>query len=268
MKKKCAVFTIVKNESYFLPKWIKHFKKYFDSSDIYILDHQSTDGSTSNIDVNVIEVVNELTFDHQWLLNTVQDFQSKLLTSYQCVLFCEADELLYCLNKPLNEMIDDFISDNDCKYITANGYELKQEYSESDLTLEDEIITNRNWWFKSHKYTKTLLSKIELSWVWGFHYALKDKSVYMYEVGNSLDYNFSNTNGNDFNLYLIHLHRFDFELLVKRHEERANWNHKYDGGGNHNRVSDRQTLLRYFCDLEGSVMEKIPESHKIQLYGI
>lgn len=41
MKKKCAVYTIVKNEDYFLPKWIKHFNKYFDKSDIYILDHQS-----------------------------------------------------------------------------------------------------------------------------------------------------------------------------------------------------------------------------------
>jgi hypothetical protein len=79
MKKKCAVYTIVKNENYFLPKWIKHFTKYFDNSDIYILDHQSSDGSTSNLDVNVIEVINELAFDHQWLLDTVENYQSVLL---------------------------------------------------------------------------------------------------------------------------------------------------------------------------------------------
>ena len=45
-KKKCAVFTIVKNENYFLPIWLKHYKRYFDNSDIYVLDHQSNDGST------------------------------------------------------------------------------------------------------------------------------------------------------------------------------------------------------------------------------
>lgn len=69
MKKKCAIFTIAKNEDYFLPKWIKHYKKYFDVSDIYILNHQSSDGSTDNLDVNVVDVFNELAFDHNWLLN-------------------------------------------------------------------------------------------------------------------------------------------------------------------------------------------------------
>jgi hypothetical protein len=70
--KDCAVFTIVKNEKLFLPIWIKHYKKFFDDSDIYILDHESNDDSTKNLDVNVIPVYNEFTFDQNWLINTVQ----------------------------------------------------------------------------------------------------------------------------------------------------------------------------------------------------
>ena len=109
MRKKCAVFTIVKNENYFLPIWLKHFTKYFDSSDIYILDHQSDDGSTHNLNVNVVKIINEYTFDHQWLVDQVQDMQTKLLNNYECVLFCEVDEIIYTINKDLNLLINEFL---------------------------------------------------------------------------------------------------------------------------------------------------------------
>ena len=49
--KDCAVFTIVKNEKLFLPIWIKHYKKFFDNYDIYILDHESNDDSTKNLGI-------------------------------------------------------------------------------------------------------------------------------------------------------------------------------------------------------------------------
>lgn len=268
MKKKCAVFTIVKNENYFLPKWIKHFSKYFDKSDIYVLDHQSDDGSTSNLDVNVIEVFNELAFDHQWLLSVVESFQYKLLDEYECVLFCEIDELLYSTDKPLNELIDDFLKDSKSEYITAHGYEIKQEESEPSISFDDEIIKNRNYWFSSWNYSKTLLSKIKLNWVWGFHYARIIKEKYMWDENNIMERNFINhTTGNDYNLYLIHLHRCDFNLMFERHEIRSKWKQKFDGGGNHNRTSDIQKLKDYFNDISNKV-ELIPEEHKLHLYGI
>ena len=102
MKKKCAVFTIVKNENYFLPIWLKHYKKYFNNSDIYVLDHQSNDGSTNNLDVNVIRIDYKLAFDHHWLVQTVQQQQTKLLEEYESVLFAEVDEIIYTVNEPLN----------------------------------------------------------------------------------------------------------------------------------------------------------------------
>jgi hypothetical protein len=268
MKKKCAVFTICKNEDYFLPKWIKHYKKYFDNSDIYILDHQSNDGSTLNLDVNVILVENELAFDHNWLLNVVESFQRNLLENYESVLFAEADELLYCLNQPLNEMIDDFLLDDESKYVTAHGFEIKHQEHEPIINSDDEIIKNRNYWFSSRLYTKTLLSKIPLNWVWGFHYPIYDKSR-MYEPGNGFERHHINQKTNeDYNLYLIHLHRCDFDLMFKRHEIRSKWNQKYDGGGNHNRTSDIRVLYQYFNDTEGADIVEIPEPHKKHLYGI
>jgi hypothetical protein len=43
-------------------------------------------------------------------------------------------------------------------------------------------MINRNYWFESWMYGKTLLSKIKLNWVWGFHYARVIKEKYMFKV--------------------------------------------------------------------------------------
>jgi hypothetical protein len=253
MKKKSAVFTIVKNENYFLSIWIKHYKKYFDVSDIYVLDHQSNDGSTDNINVNVVPVINELAFDHQWLVNTVQDFQKELLEKYECVLFAEADELLYTLNKNLNESIDDFLNDSSCEYVSCYCHEVVEDLKiESELSFNDKIFEKRNYWFRDIGYDKTLLSKIPLNWCWGFHTTLGLRKNYKYS------------------LYMVHLHRVDFEMMLKRHEERATkWKLKDDGAGAgfQHKIGDREGVMNYFKEIP-SIPELIPIKHKIMLEGI
>ena len=77
-KKDFAVFSICKNEKFYLPKFINHYSKFIDKEDIYILDHMSEDGSTKNLDVNVLPVNHDIAFDHFWLKTTVQNFQRDL----------------------------------------------------------------------------------------------------------------------------------------------------------------------------------------------
>lgn len=253
MKKKSAVFTIVKNESYFLPIWIKHYKKYFDVDDIYVLDHQSTDGSTDNLDVKVVKVVNELAFDHQWLVDTVQNQQVKLLEEYECVLFAESDELVYTTQKPLNLVIEDFINDKEVTHQTCTAFEIIEKIGEEkSLEVGDEILEHRNYWFTDFMYNKTLLSKVPLHWVWGFHRTT------------------NTTPDNKYNLFLIHLHRCDFEMMLKRHEERAKkWKLKDDGPGigHQHRIGDREGVLTYFNNT-ASTPQLILTEHKNVLKGI
>lgn len=254
MKKKCAVFTIVKNENYFLPIWIEHYKRFFETSDIYVLDHQTNDGSTNNLDVNVINVINELAFDHQWLVNIVQSFQRNLLNEYECVLFAESDEIIYSIEGELNEIIDKFI-DSEFDYIKCKGYEIIQDLEkEKSLSNKESIINNRNYWFYNWMYSKPLLSKVPLNWVWGFH---------------NLE-NYPQDPVGLFGLTLCHLHRVDFELMLERHEERATkWKLKNDGelAGYQHRIGDRKGVLEYFNKVivEGCVIEEIPKEHKNKL---
>ena len=255
MKSKCAVFTIVKNERIFLPIWIKHYKKYFDASDIYILDHQSTDGSTENLDVNVILVENEFAFDHTWFHGTVEKFHIQLLQKYQAVLFSDGDELVYTVDKPLNETIDLFLSNEDCKFQTCHGYEIIQDMQrERSLLDHEEILPNRNYWYYSKLYCKTLLSKVPLSWCVGFH------------ITNPP------THDTTYNLYLCPLHKYDFEQMLKRHQERkANWKYHSDvvekGMSWHNAIADRQGILFLFNLIDDPIIP-IPEIHKQSLKGI
>ena len=250
MKNKCAIFTIVKNEYYFLPKWINHYSKFFDKKDLYILDHESNDGSTENLDVNVKRVTHNLGFDHQWLLDTVKSFQSELLEKYECVIFTEADEMLYSLDKDLNLIIDDFLKTND-SCITSVGYEVMQDIqNEKFLNDSEKIMINRDNWFRSITYDKTLISKIPINWSWGFHGSYQPKNF-------------------KFNLYLLHLHRHDLKLMIKRHQERSiKWNLKDDKHhGYQHRIKEESEILKYFQSIESKI-EKIPAEHKKLLIHI
>lgn len=242
MKKKCAVFTTVKNENIFLPIWLRHYQQYFANEDIFILDHHSTDGSTLNLSVNVKIVENEYVNDHEWLIKIAQNFQKELLNDYECVIFAESDEILYSTKKPFNEFVDEFISGNE-SYITFNGYSVIQDIQrETTLYPGDKIFQKRNYWYKDIAEDKTLLSKVPLEWKWGFH-SLKN-----------LDNNYCS------DAYIAHLHRFDFETMVKRHQERTSFKQKNDGGGTHWK-SNRNEILEIFKTIQ-SQPSLIPYEHK------
>lgn len=242
MKRKCAVFTTVKNESIFLPIWIRHYQQYFNDEDIYVLDHNSTDGSTKNLSVNVKLVTNEYVNDHEWLVKIAKDFQKELLRKYECVIFAESDEILYSAKKPFNEAIDEFI-DSDDLYLTCSGYSVIQDIqTEISLQKEDLIFEKRNYWYKDSAEDKTLITKIPLEWNWGFH-SLRGRN---------------NNYHSDF--YLVHLHRFDFETMVKRHKERTSFKQKQDGGGTHWK-SNQNDIFEVFQQISSKPL-LIPEKHK------
>lgn len=249
VKRKFAVFTIVKNESYFLPKWIKHYKRFLENENIYILDHQSNDGSTDGLDVNVIRVINEMAFDHQWLVDTVQNFQKRLLDEYECVIFAESDEMIYSSEMDLDKMVDEFLK-SDRLSLRCKGFEIIQDLEkETPLDSEESIMSKRSFWFPFPMYNKTLVSRVPLKWQWGFHTCMtEDEESYAY------------------GLTLCHLHRADFELMLKRHEERAKkWNLKDDGpyAGSQHRIGDREGVLEYFNSIKKDHhIESIPEIHK------
>lgn len=240
---------MVKDEGYFLPKWLGYYKQFFKPEDIYVLDHQSSDGSIDGLDVNVIKVTNDVAVDHAWIVNTIQEQQRKLLQDYKCVLFAESDEIVYPLFQRLDEYIDKFLEGDD-DYVTCIGHEMMQHLDkEEPLSPTEPIMGKRGHWFRHGLYDKTLLSKVPLDWAWGFH-SHKGQNIYR-------------------GLYLLHLHRHDFEMMLKRHEMRvAKWKMKDDGNASYQfKISQRGELLKYFYE-QCKEPQPIPAEHIQSIRGI
>ena len=45
--------------------------------------------------------------------------------------------------------------------------------------------------------------------------------------------------------------------MYQRHEVRSKWKQKFDGGGSHNRTSDRRVLEHYFNDIKSEIQKTV-----------
>src|SRR5450755_1384172 len=88
-----AIVTIVHNEAFFLPIWRRYYGQFFAPEDMYVFDHQSSDGSTDDVDFHVERVTHE-GVDHRWMRNTIQAKQHELLERYDVVLINDVDEIV------------------------------------------------------------------------------------------------------------------------------------------------------------------------------
>lgn len=251
MKKRFAVFTIVKDESVFLPIWLKHYRQTFADEDIYVIDHETKDGSTDNLGVNIIPVFNAEAFRHQWLVDQVQKVQNELLEKYEVVLFAEADEIVYSEREgTLLEALEDF-KNSDQQYVNMIGYECVHLIDEeAPLDLTKSIIAQRQKWLKEPMYDKPLLTKIPLSYNVGFHSCHLPTNL-------------------GFGLHLLHLHRMDYDLMLQRHVWRnTQWNVVDDGLGWQNRVFESEEikkLMRHGFTNNASNCTTIPQEHQTKL---
>jgi hypothetical protein len=248
-RRKRAVFTIVQNEPVFLPLWLRYYGRFFDPSDIYVLDHDSTDGSTSGLAGRcaVVPVHRTLSFDHTWLRDTAGSFQRFLLNSYDTVLFTEADEIIApdpARYRDLGDYIERLAAPAAC----CTGHGVIQAQDEPALDFDRPILAQRRFWHRAVSFDKRLLSRAPLSWGHGFHEEFSFPEILP-----------------DPDLHLVHLHRVDFEKCVAKHAEtaRRDWNEEdvRRGRGRHNRIASPDELRQWFykgADVSEQPAEMIP----------
>jgi hypothetical protein len=247
-----AAFTIARDESRFLPIWLRYYGRHFDPADIYVLDHDSSDGSTEGLAgaCNAVAVHCDRIFDQMWIKGTVQDFQAFLLRSYETVLYAEVDEFVVpdpSRHADLGSYIDEF----EGAAATCTGYNVVHypQEGEPPLRFDEPVLCQRRFWHRSPQYSKRLLSRVPLTWNVGFHqeFSVPDAPP-------------------DPGLLLVHLHRVDYDYCLARHRLAAsgNWNEE-DLQFNltwHQRVIEPDEFHHWFFhgeDLEGQGREPIPE---------
>jgi Ricin-type beta-trefoil lectin domain-like len=225
-----AVMTIVRNENIFLPIWLRYYRQFFAAQDTYVLDHQSTDGSTGG-DGFVRIPVSHSEFGVSWQLDVVQSYQHELVSRYDVVLYAEADEIVAPDPRlgDLGAYIDCFVED----FVTCQGYEvLHRKDCEPPFDPTRPVLSQRFGWYPNPVYSKSLLARVPMLWNGGFHERIDGKA------------------NNDPNLYLIHLHRMDYDICLTRLQERLRFPlariDRDQGWGYQNQITDPVEFSSWF----------------------
>ena len=198
-----AAFTIARNEPFFLPLWLAYYGGQVGLENLFVLDHETDDGSTDDLPCERVPVDNAgVCFDHEWLCATAATFQADLLArGFGPVIYGDVDEFL-C--HPLG--LRGFLQSVQAGACRATGYNLIHGPAEADYDAAQPLLAQRGWWKHSSLYDKTLVAREPLQWEVGFHF-LQGRSFAVRADG----------------LTLVHLHSFDRTQARQRHAARAGW---------------------------------------------
>jgi hypothetical protein len=252
-RKRRAVLTMVHNEPIFLPIWLAYYSRFFAPEDIYVLDHETSDGSTNRDGFVRIPVSHE-SVDHMWMVRTLERQQRGLFERrYDVVLVTDVDEIV--APRPecgtLGEYIDRLDEE---EFVTCYGYELIHLLDrEGPFDPSKKVLDQRRYWFQNGAYSKPALTMEPSRWEPGFH-AREDGRRHV-----------------DPDLRLIHLHRMDYDICLARHRYRRgrSWNERdlSENWARHNLIVDDDDFARWFYgdnsvdDLE-LIVQQMPASWK------
>jgi len=250
-KRKCAIFVMVKNEDVFLPIWLKYYSRYIDGNDIYVFDHRTIDGSVvrcrKEYAFKTIPLNYPLSFDHLWFKFVADTVQKKLLLHYEYVIFTDIDEIILPDIKKYKGL-GEYIQKLDSDYVRCIGYDLIHlpHRGEPSFKANQTVLSQRKFWYHTHWYNKTLISRRPLDWEIGFH-EVRDLNVVV-----------------DRDLMLIHLHKLDFDMCWRTCFERARlkWPHEdvINNRGWQNRITDIDRFRDYYEGWpDGFQIDEIPE---------
>ena len=260
MKRVCAL-TIAKNEKYFLPIWVEYYGCQIGFENLYIIDNGTTDGSIDELykmGVNIIYKESEFEYDVEWMTEEIRRLQKDLLRSYDITIHSDADEIIIANPEKYECLIDFLLCVNRNDVCRCKGYEvLHLRGVEEPLDWNKPIlVSQRKYWIFLESYCKPSIASRHVDWVLGRHFEYGEKNY-----------------PKDENLYLLHLHRVDFNVCrqitkVKR-ENTGRWSPGRRSEYNPNTLPD-DDFIRYFdtphhplqwCPVH-SCMTLIPESFK------
>lgn len=229
-KRSRAIVTMVHNEPIFFPIWLRYYSLFFEAGDIYVLDHDTDDGSTDGGGFVRIPHHRE-DFDNEWQVAMMEAKQRELLEEYDVVVVVDVDELI--VPTPERGDLGEYLDRFDEPFVTALGYEIVHlPDREPPLDPTRPILEQRRFWTENATYNKSSITTEPSHWEPGFH-RRKDKHF-----------------RGDPDLRLIHLHRVDYGLCLARHQQWAerDWSNLdlNEDRGFHNRIAGGEEFDRWF----------------------
>jgi len=251
-KSKLAVLTHVRDEKDMLPLWLAHYKKHVPKESLYVIDHDSVDGSTEGLDVEVIKASNGGEACESFKTRNIMDIQSQLLEKYEYVLYVDADEFVFPSDK-YTDLVD-FINQNDEEVYVFKAWEPIEVEGEVPIDWTSKLMKQRKKGVWHDIICKPALSRIPLLWCDGQHHSNQ-------QMGG-----FSNARED---LFMIHLHRIDKQKNMERHAMRSSA--KYSATNeernycNHWKKIKGKEFDEWYYDLKGEPLLDTPEYFKVVL---
>lgn len=207
-----TVFTIAKNESFFLPIWVSYYSENFGQENLFVLDNDSNDDTIQSVknrwpNINVLSVTNGRTQDWAWITKVAMLFQRTLLKRSDVVIFSDADEILVSNNEEnIGELIERFAR-SDSVSLRATGYAPVHQIDSEFNVDPNNPLNDREYAYRTHEYDKTLISRVPLTWGKGFH--------------NVYDGTIRQNNTTSDELVLLHMRDIDIDIYSARCVKRS-----------------------------------------------
>lgn len=237
---KVAVFTMVRDEEFFLPIWYKYYSDQFDKDDIFILDNDSEKPIEYP---NVKPVHSKYVYDHDWMRKTIKDHMAILLSNYNYVIYVDVDELLV-VDSLTSRNIIDYIYNTNLDTRVNKGYTLKTHYATGY-----EILQDTGLWIELNTFYKPVISSEPQTHIMDY------KNKYAAAL-----------NG----LYLLHLNRISYEEAFKAYSRKLKILNRWNPNdipttkGWQHRMKSIHEFDDYFYNVKNTsdIPEPIPERFK------
>ncbi|MCL2073573.1 MAG: glycosyltransferase family 2 protein [Marinilabiliaceae bacterium] len=189
---------MARNDEFFLNRWISYYGKLLGEENLYLyLDgtDQKAPSGAGKTNIFIVEKQGYHVVDaEKKRLAFLSDKAKELLTEYDLVIGCDADEFIV-VDPALQIQLPEYLSQIKIKTsVSGLGLDFGQHLkTETALDLTKPFLEQREYALISTRYTKTSIIAKPVSWGSGFHRIRKhnfhiDKNLYLLHFGNA-DYN-------------------------------------------------------------------------------
>ena len=229
MKKRIAVITMARNDTFFLSRWIKYYGDIFGYENLYIYldgtDQEVPDNAGAANITKLPHTDMSRSAGDKYRIGLISDLAKKLLEKYDIVIGCDCDEFLI-VDPALGVSLDKYLSAKKFKNtLSGLGLDVGQHLTyEQPLDTSKPFLSQRHYALLSTRYTKPVVINRPVRWGSGFH------SIH--------GHNFHI----DKHLYLLHFGAVDMDILLTKAANRGpDWvNHlRRRGNGTINDVTNR-----------------------------
>jgi hypothetical protein len=193
-----AIITMAYNERVILPIWLRHYRAHCPGAALFVIDHGSNDGSTSNVSGASVIPLPRTPFDDGHRAEFVSGFQKGLLKYYDVVIYADCDEMLVAdprRHHSLAALLDATCADDVIAPVGLNVQHIPD--IDPTLDLAAPILGQRRHAQFGVAFCKPVVVRKPVTWAPGFHWCDR--------VPTYRD-----------DLFMFHLHEMDIDLAVAR----------------------------------------------------